>query len=139
MKIKLTFFEVSVFLAGLACALNAFLYSFQLIFLSNEFDTGNHLGMYILLTIPIYIIGIFLYYLFKIKPFQKIKWALIIYAAYTGIMIAVIGLENFINELKIDGVLEAVPNHFELLIYLILPIYFCSSAIFNEFKSNKNA
>ena len=139
MKIKLTFFEVSIFLAGLACALNAFLYSFYLMFLSNKFDTGNYLGAYILLSMPFYIVGIFLYYFFKIKRFQKTKWVLIIYAAYTGVMIGVIGLGNFIRLLKTHGLLEAVQNHFELLIYLTLPIYFCTSAIINEFKNNKNA
>ena len=134
-----TLFDVSIFISGLACVINSFLYSFQLMFLSSEFNSNNFLGMFLLLLIPFYIVGIYLYYFKKIKKFKNIKLALISYAAYTGTMFGIIGTGNFYYQFKLYGTLETLQEHISIILYILITLYFCTSAIIKEIRELKIA
>ena len=135
MKQKPTLIDFATCAFGFASAINAFICSAQQMYLSNEFNTGNFNGLHILISIPFYLIGVFILNItnFKINKLWNIP--ILSYALYFGIYNWHLSFNDIGHQITYYGLISTVSENLDLFLYISFPFIFTGLSLFNKYKN----
>ncbi len=130
---------VLIIISGIGCAGMAYVYSFQLMTLSNIANDDNIMGVIIFLTVPLYFIGVIFYAFDKLTKSPVKRYLLLMYSCSSGVLFWAFCVTGFSEYwLKTYGFIDTLKMNMEGLSYLFCAFVFLIVFIVNELSILRN-